>query len=224
MHLLHIDSSISGAQSVSRQLTASIVARLKEADPSLTLTYRDLVAEPLPHLSEGMWFAKLVTLHQAGLLSGEIGNAIAVALTGGAQVDPSARSDLAVCDAALEEFLAADVIVLGAPMYNFSVPSQLKAWIDAMAAPGKTFRYSEKGPVGLASAKKVIVASARGGVYSAGSPMAFMDYHEPFLSGFFRFIGVTDLTFVRAEGLSVGPEQRQAGLESAEAVTPSLAA
>ena len=115
----------------------------------------------------------------------------------------------------LEEFLGADIVVIGAPMYNFGIPSQLKAWIDCLAAPGKTFSYTATGVEGLAGSKKVIVASSRGGFYSASSPMAFMDHQETFLSSFFGFIGITDITFVRAEGVNTGPEQRQRALESA---------
>jgi FMN-dependent NADH-azoreductase len=215
LKLLHIDSSISGAQSVSRQLSASIVTRLKDTLPSLGVSYRDLAAKPVPHQSPATRFAKLKALYEAGVLAGEIGEMVAAAMHGGAQVDASAQDEVAATNVALDEFLAADIVVIGAPMYNFGIPSQLKAWIDCLAAPGKTFRYTATGVEGLAGSKKVIVASSRGGFYSASSPMAFMDHQETFLAGFFGFIGITDITFVRAEGVNTGPEQRQRALESA---------
>jgi FMN-dependent NADH-azoreductase len=215
LKLLHIDSSISGVQSVSRQLSASIVTRLRDTLPGLAVSYRDLAAEPVPHQSPAILFAKLKSLYEAGALAGEIGERVAAAMQGGAQVDASARDEFAATNVALDEFLAADIVVIGAPMYNFGIPSQLKAWIDCLAAPGKTFSYTATGVEGLAGSKKVIVASSRGGFYSASSPMAFMDHQETFLAGFFGFIGVTDMTFVRAEGVNTGPEQRQRALEFA---------
>jgi FMN-dependent NADH-azoreductase len=109
-------------------------------------------------------------------------------------------------------------------MYNFTIPSQLKPWIDTLAAPGKTFRYTEKGPEGLVGRIKVIIASTRGDSYSPGAPAAVMDYQETYLAGFFRFIGITDLTFIRAEGIGLGPEKLQTALESARAVTALLVA
>jgi FMN-dependent NADH-azoreductase len=116
----------------------------------------------------------------------------------------------------LDEFLDADVIVVGAPMYNFGIPSQLKAWIDRIAVRGKTFAYTEQGPKGLAGGKIVIIASARGGFYGAGSPAAGMDHQESYLRTVFGFLGVTDVRFVRAEGLNVSPENKQKALEAAE--------
>jgi FMN-dependent NADH-azoreductase len=118
---------------------------------------------------------------------------------------------------ALAQFLAADVVVIGAPMYNFSIPSQLKAWIDRIAVAGKTFRYGPKGPEGLAGGKQVIVAIARGGIYPAGSPAEF---GESYLKHLFGFLGVRDLTFVRAEGLKISPQHREAALEAARAAIP----
>jgi FMN-dependent NADH-azoreductase len=215
MKLLHIDSSISGAQSVSRQLSASVVARLKDTSPGLVVSYRDLAAEPVPHQSPAIQFAKLKSLYEAGALPDHIGDMVAAAVQSGAQVDASGQVEFAATNVVLDEFLAADIVVIGAPMYNFGIPSQLKAWIDCLAAPGKTFSYSAAGVQGLAGSKKVIVASSRGGFYSASSPLAFMDHQETFLSNFFGFLGVTDITFVRAEGVNTGPEQRQRALESA---------
>jgi len=128
-------------------------------------------------------------------------------------------------NALVEEFLAADTIVIGAPMYNFSIPSQLKAWFDHVLVNGKTFRYTVEGPQGLAGGKRVIVASARGGFYGAGTPHAAADFHEPYLRTLFGFAGIDDVTFVRAEGVAISPDHRQTALESAlaQAKAPALA-
>jgi FMN-dependent NADH-azoreductase len=124
---------------------------------------------------------------------------------------------------AMSDFLAADVIVVGAPMYNFAIPSQLKAWIDRLVVAGKTFRYSESGPEGLVEGKRVFVAVARGGVYGPGSPAEFA---ESYLKYVFGFIGVADVTFVRAEGLGLSPDHREKGMNAALATirTPVAAA
>jgi FMN-dependent NADH-azoreductase len=111
----------------------------------------------------------------------------------------------------LDEFLAADVVVVGAPMYNFTIPTQLKAWLDRILTAGKTFRYTENGPEGLAGGKRVIIASSRGGIYSQG-PAASVDFQETYLKHVFGFIGIHDLEFVRAEGLNLGAEQRKAAM------------
>jgi len=128
-------------------------------------------------------------------------------------------------NALVEEFLAADTIVIGAPMYNFSIPSQLKAWFDHVLVNGKTFRYTVEGPQGLAGGKRVIVASARGGFYGAGTPHAAADFQEPYLRTLFGFAGIDDVTFVRAEGVAISPDHRQTALESAlaQAKAPALA-
>ena len=127
-----------------------------------------------------------------------------------AESDPCARRNAEL----LDEFLAADVVVIGAPMYNFTIPSQLKAWIDRVLSAGKTFRYTENGPEGLASGKRVIIASARGGVYSEGAAKT-LDFQETYLRHVFGFMGIHDVEFVRAEGLNLGAEQREAALRSA---------
>jgi FMN-dependent NADH-azoreductase len=116
----------------------------------------------------------------------------------------------------LDEFLAADVVVIGAPMYNFTIPTQLKAWVDRILTAGKTFRYTENGPEGLAGGKRVIIASSRGGIYSEG-PAATVDFQEPYLRHVFGFMGIHDVEFVRAEGLNLGAEQREAALTQAHA-------
>ena len=116
----------------------------------------------------------------------------------------------------IDEFLAADIVVIGAPMYNFTIPSQLKAWIDRILTAGKTFRYTENGPEGLAGGRRVIVASARGGIYSEG-PAKSVDFQETYLRHVFGFIGIHDVEFVRAEGLNLGPTQREAAMAQAHA-------
>ena len=134
------------------------------------------------------------------------------------------QRDLAAGQAALEEFLAADIVVIGAPMYNFGIPSQLKAWIDRLAVAGKTFRYTEKGSEGLAGGKKVIVASSRGGFYGPDTPAAFLDHQESYLRGIFGFFGITDVSFVRAEGVQLGPDKRAAAIAAAREQITRLAA
>ncbi len=195
MNILHLDSSILGQGSVSRLLTAEIVAQLKAKNPAARVTYRDLAAEPVPHLS-GAYLA-------AGMQPAD-------------QRSAEAQADLDLGAALMDEFLSADVVVIGAPMYNFSVSSQLKAWIDRVAVKGKTFNYTEKGPEGLAGGKKVIIASSRGGVYSSG-PGAAIDHQEPYLRAVFGFFGITDLDYIRAEGVNYGPEQREQAIGAARA-------
>ncbi|MFD1612094.1 FMN-dependent NADH-azoreductase [Sphingomonas tabacisoli] len=133
---------------------------------------------------------------------------------------PEAFADSTVVD----EFLAAEVVVIGAPMYNFGIASQLKAWIDRIAVAGKTFRYTEQGPEGLAGGKKVVIASARGGFYGPDTAMAAFDHQENYLRNVFGFLGVTDVTFVRAEGVAMGPDARDAAVETAKAEALKLAA
>jgi FMN-dependent NADH-azoreductase len=186
MKLLHIDSSVLGAHSVSRQVSAAIVDRLRQTTPHLDVTYRDLAATPLAHLSG---------LH--------------LAAAQGAPADASITDDLAAGQAALEEFLAADIVVIGAPMYNFTLPTQLKAWIDRVVVAGKTFKYGTQGPEGLAGGKRVIVAISRGGFYGPDSPNAMYDHLESYLRVVFGFIGVTNPEFIAADGIMVGPEHRE---------------
>ena len=123
----------------------------------------------------------------------------------------------------LAELFAADVIVIGAPMYNFGIPSQLKAWIDRIVVAGATFRYTENGPEGLAKGKRVIVALTRGGIYSEGSPASALEHLETYLRGVFNFIGI-EPEFVAADGLAIGPEQRETAIGLAIGETVRLAA
>jgi FMN-dependent NADH-azoreductase len=191
--LLHIDSSVLGPHSVSRQVSAAIVARLQQAIAGLDITYRDLTVTPLTHLS----------------------GAHLAAAQGTMPTDPLLQQDLAAGQAVLEEFLAADIVVVGAPMYNFSLPSQLKAWIDRILVPGKTFKYGAQGPEGLAGDKRVIIALSRGGHYGPETTMAALEHLETYLRGVLGFIGVTAPEFIAADGIQLGPEQREKAVASA---------
>ena len=183
MKLLHLDTSALGTNSVTRELTAAVVARWQDAQADLIVEYRDLDANPLPHLT---------------------GSSLAKADPAQAEAD----------EATLQQFLDADVVVIGAPFYNFSIPSTLKAWIDRVAVAGRTFRYTEAGPEGMAGGKKVVIVSGRGGQYGDTSPA---DFQEAYLRQVFGFIGVTDVEIVRAEGVAYSPQHRADALAAAHA-------
>lgn len=134
------------------------------------------------------------------------------------------KADVALGQAALEDFLAAEIVVIGAPMYNLSVSSQLKAWIDRISVAGKTFSYSEHGPAGLCGGKKLVMASSRGGLFSEGSPVAAFDHQETYLKATFNSLGITDIAFVRAEGVAKGPEARNDAIATAKKHSAALAA
>ncbi|RZJ58870.1 MAG: FMN-dependent NADH-azoreductase [Acidovorax sp.] len=136
--------------------------------------------------------------------------------TGQAAATDVERQENALSEALVSQFLAADVVVIGAPLYNFSIPSQLKAWIDRLAQAGRTFKYTDKGPVGLAGGKTVIVASSRGGVYSTSEGGQAMEHQESYLKVVFGFFGITDVRFVRAEGVAMGPDAKAAALVNAD--------
>jgi FMN-dependent NADH-azoreductase len=189
MKLLHLDASPLGQHSVSRALTAAVVAQIKRETPNTQVTYRDLAAHALPH-----WTPVVDAESDAAKLGEKV----------------------------MDEFLAADVIVIGAPMYNFSIPSQLKAWIDRIAVAGKTFRYTESGPQGLATGKRVIVVSSRGGVYSAG-PAAALDFQENYLRAVLGFLGITDIEFIRAEGVAMSAEHKTNAMAAAHVTIGQLA-
>src|SRR6516225_7520828 len=201
MKLLHIDSSVLGPHSVSRQVSAAIVDRLRQATPLLEVVYRDVSQAPLDHLSG---------THQAAAQ--------------GAPAPAELAPDLAASKAVLDEFLAADIVVIGAPMYNFTIPSQLKAWIDRIVVAGKTFKYNANGPQGLAGNKRVIVAISRGSFYGAGTPAAAGEHLETYLRWVFGFIGITSPEFILADGIQVGPEHREKALASALQAATSLRA
>ncbi|MFL6763999.1 MAG: FMN-dependent NADH-azoreductase [Sphingomicrobium sp.] len=182
MTILHLDASINSENSASRTISGSIVEQLKSAMWGEEIVYRDLAADPLPHLT----------------------------------LDAFADSSV------LDEFLAADTVVIGAPMYNFTLPTQLKAWIDRIVIAGRTFQYTADGPEGLAKGKRVVIALARGGIYSQG-PAAALEHLETYLTGVFNFIGI-EPEFVVAEGLNLSPEHRSTSIDQALGESIRLAA
>jgi FMN-dependent NADH-azoreductase len=198
MKLLHLDSSILGDSSASRQLSRAVVDSWLAAEPEAQVSYRDLASDALSHLSA----ASLV----AGGTPAELR-------------DAAQQHEVELAEATLNEFLAADAIVIGAPMYNFTVPTQLKAWIDRVAVAGKTFAYDENGPKGLAGGKKVVIVSTAGGIH-AGQPSG--QAHEEYLQLVLRFLGITDIEIVRAEGLAYGDEPRANAFKSAQAQITDL--
>ncbi|CAN5774045.1 FMN-dependent NADH-azoreductase [soil metagenome] len=191
MKILHIDSSILGEHSTSRRLSAAVVSRLVEGNPDAVVTYRDLASNSIPQFSAAFINVANIPVEQRS---------------------SDQQRDSQDIIAVLDELLAADVIVIGAPMYNFGVPSQLKSWLDAVAVPGKTFKYDATGVQGLLGAKRVVIASARGGFYGADTPMAALDHQETYLRSFFGFLGVTRLEIVRAEGLNVSDDMKSKGI------------
>lgn len=200
MQILHLDSSLLGDASASRQLSSTIVRKLLVACPVATVKYRDLATNAVPHLTGDV---------AAGFRSQDAT----------ADIDAATAQDRFLSEELVAEFLTSDVIVIGAPMYNFSVASQLKAWIDRVAQPGRTFRYTAEGPVGLSGGRRVIVASTRGGMYSLGAASS-MDFQESYLQAFFKFLGISDVQFVRAERLTKGAELRSQSLADAAAQVP----
>ena len=194
MKLLHVDSSILGANSVSRLLSAEAVAAWLATHPGTQVEHLVLAVNAPSHL-----------------------DANSIAVKTGVQAEPTdiQRRENAISEQLVSQFLAADVIVIGAPLYNFTIPTQLKAWIDRLAQIGRTFKYTDKGPVGLAGGKTVIVASARGGVYSTSDAMTALEHQESYLKVVFGFFGITDVRFVRAEGLGMGDAAKTAALASA---------
>ena len=191
--ILVLNSSVSGDASVSKPLVQNVVDRLLKVDPTANVVTRDIGAEPIPHLT--------------GETFGGVRREDAVT-----EAEQAAR---ALSDALIAEVEQADTIVIGAPMYNFGIPSTLKAWFDHVLRPGRAFRYSEAGPEGLFKGKRAIVVAARGGLYSSGPAKAF-DSQEPHLRTLLGFIGITDVTFVRAEKLGFGPEQRNEAIANAQ--------
>ncbi|HET7085394.1 MAG TPA: FMN-dependent NADH-azoreductase [Rhizomicrobium sp.] len=202
MKILHIDASILGANSASRELSSAIVQRLRQAHPGFAVTYRDLAKTPLAHLS-GAHVAAAMGARPESLL---------------------VQQELADSQAVLREFQEADTVVIGAPMYNFTIPSQLKAWIDRIVVRGQTFQYGANGPEGLAGNKRVIIAISRGGFYGQGQPAAALEHLETYLRGVFGFIGVAKPEIIIAEGLQRGPEQREKSMQNALTAAGGLAA
>ncbi|MCM2252006.1 MAG: NAD(P)H-dependent oxidoreductase [Ramlibacter sp.] len=203
MKLLHIDSSSLAGNSVSRQLTERIVAQWRATHPATVVEYLDLAVDAPNHLSL---------------------NSVGFGKPDASDLTEAQRRENTVSDRLVSQFLAADVVVIGAPMYNFSIPSQLKAWIDRVAQAGRTFTYTEQGPKGLAGGKTVIVASTRGGVYSTNPALAGLDHQEAYLKTVFGFLGITDIQFVRAEGIAMGDAAKTQAITAADAVIRTLGA
>jgi FMN-dependent NADH-azoreductase len=201
MKLLHIDSSILGDNSVSRQLSTVVVDTVRARHPGVQINHRDVAAAPIAHLSAEI---------------------LGAAFTPESDWNATQRAERALTDELINEFLAADVVVIAAPMYNFSIPSQLKSWIDRIAAAGRTFKYTETGPVGLAGGKKVVIVSSRGGVYSNEQGQA-MDFQEDYLRTVMGFVGITDVQVVRAEAVNMGDDKRATAIHAAREAIKSLA-
>lgn len=191
MQLLHIDSAITGDQSVSRQLTARIVQAWQASHPATQVSYLDLVAEAPAH------FTMEAMAPRTGQTEG---------------LSEAQQRENAVSERLVRQFLAADVVVIGAPFYNFAIPTQLKAWIDRIAVAGQTFRYTEAGPEGLCGNKKVIIVSTSGGLHVG---QATGVAHEEYLKVMLGFLGITDIEFVRAHGLAYGDDARSKALNDA---------
>ena len=200
-NILVLNSSVSGEASVSRLLVADAVTELTQRDPSAKLVFRDLAANPIPHLTPQT-----------------VAGVRAQATT------PAEQAARALSDELIAELRAADTIVIGAPMYNFSIPTTLRSWFDHVLRAGETFSYSEAGPKGLLPGKKVIVVESRGGLYSEGPGQA-IDFQEPYLRQLLGFIGLADdLTFIRAEKIGYGPDARDQALADSRAELAKLAA
>ena len=197
--LLVIDSAATGDASVSRSLVRAAVEALR-AEGATKVVYRDLDAAPLPHLTQA--------------------SVAGIRAQPASETEHSAR---ALSDALIAELRAADTIVIGAPMYNFSVPTTLRAWFDHVLRAGETFRYTEQGPQGLLPGKRVIVVESRGGLYSEG-PAQAIDFQEPYLRHLLGFMGLTDVTFVRAEKIGYGPDARDAAIAAATSALREVAA
>jgi FMN-dependent NADH-azoreductase len=192
---LIVTSSANGDASVSGSLAATLVDRLRDADPALHVILRDVGASPVPHLT-----------------------ADTVAAIKGTPASESELAARALSDALVAELAAADLLVIASPMYNFGMSSTLKAWFDHVLRAGVTFRYTENGPEGLMKGKRAVVIESRAGFYSDG-PAAAMDGQEPHLRILLGFIGITDVTFVRAEKLAFGPDAAEAAIaEASEAL------
>jgi FMN-dependent NADH-azoreductase len=193
MNILYVTSSSRGAASYSNRVAAEVLDELQDRNPGATVTVRDLARDPLPHIDDDFVAA---TKSPQGAQTGR------------------QRALLAQSDALVDELLAADVVVIGAPMINFTIPSNLKTWIDFVARAGRTFAYSEAGPKGLVTGKQVILVVARGGVY-ADKP-AF-DFQVPYLKNVLAFLGMTDVAVLEVEGTAFGPEAAEKAVAGATA-------
>lgn len=195
MKLLHVDSSINGDNSISRRLTQQVVKQWLASHPGTEVERLDLAVDTPPHFSA---------------------DSMGIRRPAQGQISEAEQRENALAESLVSQFLASDVIVVGAPLYNFSIPSQLKAWIDRLAQAGRTFRYTENGPEGLAKGKTVIAVLSRGGIYSTSEAGQAMEHQESYLKTVFGFFGITDIRIVRAEGTDLSPESRETALRSAE--------
>jgi len=198
MQILRIDSATTGDNSVSRVLTQELTDHFTAKYPDATLVERDFESDPLPHLNN--------------VTTG------AIRLPAEAHTDEM-KAAFPAERAVLDEFFASDIVIIGAPMYNFTIPSQLKAWLDRLGVPGVTFSYSEAGPEGLAGGRKVYIVSSRGGAYEMDAPF---EHQETYLRDVFAFIGITDPVFIRAEKVGFGPEAKEQALADAKAEIAKL--
>lgn len=195
-NILHIDSSPRGDRSISRTLSYEFITSWKDSHPDDTVIYRDLGHNPVPHVDES-W--------------------IAAAFTPPAARTPELVEAISLSDSLVDELLAADRYVFGVPMYNLSIPSTFKAYIDQIVRAGRTFSVGENGYQGLVdSSKKALIITARGGTFPPGTPAAAYDLQEPYLRTIFGFIGITDITFINADSLNLGDEPRSKSLAAAK--------
>ncbi|MCC5858803.1 MAG: FMN-dependent NADH-azoreductase [Ectothiorhodospiraceae bacterium] len=197
--LLQINSSVFGDQGVSSQLANAFVQEWKRKDPGAHVTHRDLVVDAIPHLD---------------------GERLTALMTSEAERTPEQQQVVEQSDALIRELQEADLVVIGAPMYNFGIPSQLKSWLDMVARSGITFRYTEQGPEGLLTGKKVYVFASSGGIHRGGHS----DGVTPYLETMLGFLGMTDVEFIYAEGLAMGEEPRARGIAQANARIDALLA
>ncbi|MEJ0017367.1 MAG: FMN-dependent NADH-azoreductase [Acetobacteraceae bacterium] len=193
-NLLLVTSSLFGDNSKSAQIAREFVDAWRDAHPRTSVVERPLTPDTIPHLSL---------------------DALGAVMTPADQRSPAQIASVAFADRLIAELEAADTIVLAVPMYNFTVPSTLKAWIDHVAQAGRTFRYTANGPEGLLTGKQVFVITGRGGVYSGDAPAKVLDFQEPYLRGMLGFLGLTDVTFIHVEGLNLGAEAAERGFEAA---------
>ncbi|ASC70526.1 FMN-dependent NADH-azoreductase 1 [Halomicronema hongdechloris C2206] len=200
-HILYVDFSPRVERSVSRSLTKEFITAWEQQHPNDTVTYRDIGQYPVPPVDEA-W--------------------IAAAFSSSDKISPHLATALTISDELIDELLAADRYVFGVPMYNFSVPANLKAYIDQIVRVQRTFAMGADGEKGLVKDKKMLVITARGGSYSASTPTAHLDFQEPYLRAIFGFIGITDITFIHAENLTMGDEARQQSLTAAQTAIQAL--
>jgi FMN-dependent NADH-azoreductase len=194
MNILHITSSPRGGASYSSRVAAQVIDDISARNPGTSVTVRDVARDPLPHIDDDF--------------------VIATKSPDGPQTERQ-RALLAQSDALVDELFAADVIVIAAPMINFTIPSTLKSWIDHVARAGRTFSYTEKGPQGLVTGKQVILIGARGGVYSEA--MKPLDFQLPYLKSVLAFLGMTDVTVIDVDGTAYGPEVAEKAVAAAAA-------